>query len=592
MRLIDRLISLFRLQRIRSRILLGMIVISLPTLLLLGVLSYNISKKTILDMNTNMAYDNLRISSDMADLMFKSLNNLNIAFVMDDVLRNDLRASNASDKASNLAIHSHMQKIMNSNSSSAAFVNSVCLLNLNYEIYCIGRSDDAGKYKTKDLQATIPHEPWFQMMIANHGRVTYIGSSVLEDSDQMFSTVKLFRDANSANGDPIGYLIVNVSNLFLKEVFHNNNATNGINLVIESSSEQANVIYQSDSSNPLRWEEGTLKENIRALEKSGYNISTYENATTDWIFISLTEIKELLKDSTKIGYYTMMIAIIFALVSLIISYFISGGILTPLIQLKKMMIDWANGKKIEDNEFGNDEISVIASTFQKVARENQVLNDRLYQSSLKEKEAELRALQAQINPHFLYNTLDSIYWMAMLEKHNTIAKMAVSLSESFKLSLNKGKETILIQKELLHIQHYITIQNIRYKDRFTYTQQVEESLLGMHILKLVLQPLVENAITHGLEPKAGPGTITLTGKRDGNDLVFIVEDDGIGIADMSSIDQGYGLRNVRERIQLYYGSSSRLDIISEKNKGTTVMLRFNPAVMKGVYQHDQSTDRR
>src|SRR5690606_7473120 len=118
------------------------------------------------------------------------------------------------------------------------------------------------------------------------GRVTYIGSSVIEDTDQMFSTVKLFRDANTENGDPIGYLIVNVSKLFLKEVFHNNNATNGINLVINSSSEQANIIYQSDTSNHLGWGDGNLTENIKALEKAGYNISTYENATTGWIFIS------------------------------------------------------------------------------------------------------------------------------------------------------------------------------------------------------------------------------------------------------------------------------------------------------------------
>ncbi len=121
--------------------------------------------------------------------------------------------------------------------------------------------------------------------------------------------------------------------------------------------------------------------------------------------------------------------------------------------------------------FEEDEVGVIGETFKRITSENVQLNERLIHSQLKEREAELRTLQAQIKPHFLYNTLDSIYWMAVIQNNEDIAKMAVSLSESFKLSLNKGKETIPVFKELQHIEHYMTIQNLRYNERFQYIRR-------------------------------------------------------------------------------------------------------------------------
>ncbi|MDU5948358.1 MAG: sensor histidine kinase, partial [Paenibacillus macerans] len=195
-------------------------------------------------------------------------------------------------------------------------------------------------------------------------------------------------------------------------------------------------------------------------------------------------------------------------------------------------------------------------------------------TELKEREAELRALQAQIKPHFLYNTLDSIYWMATIQNNQDVAQMAFSLSESFKLSLNKGKETIPVYKELQHIEHYMTIQNIRYNHRFKYIEDVPSQIKSMEILKLLLQPLVENAIYHGLEPKVGEGTVSLQGAMEGGFLTFVIEDDGVGIEDMEQTEQGYGLRNVKERIKRFYGEASELIIDSKPGSGTRVELRI------------------
>ena len=237
---------------------------------------------------------------------------------------------------------------------------------------------------------------------------------------------------------------------------------------------------------------------------------------------------------------------------------------------------WWGGAEVKKK----DEITVIGETFKRAMTENKELNEQLVRSQLKERESELKVLQAQIKPHFLYNTLDSIYWMAVLEGNENIAKMASSLAETFKLSLSKGKDSIPISEELSHIQHYMTIQNIRYQDKFKYIQQVDESLMDKHMLKLLLQPLVENAVYHGLELKVGPGTIWLTGKREGNEIVFTVEDDGVGIADMEETKKGFGLQNVSDRLSLFYGALSSLTITS--NKGTKVEIRFTEKPREAV----------
>ncbi|MNZ86590.1 Sensor histidine kinase YehU [compost metagenome] len=152
--------------------------------------------------------------------------------------------------------------------------------------------------------------------------------------------------------------------------------------------------------------------------------------------------------------------------------------------------------------------------------------------------------------------------------------MTLALSQSFKLSLNKGKDTLPVSKELEHIHHYMTIQNIRYNNRFVYIEDVEPAVKAMEILKLLLQPLVENAIYHGLEPKVGNGVIKLAGKKEGEYLVFEIEDDGVGIDDRTKIEDGYGLRNVQERLSMYYGPSSTMQITSQVNEGTRVVLRL------------------
>lgn len=570
--------SKIRFKKIRNRFLAAMIVLSIPPLFLLGYLSFNIAKDTLMETNKKTDQVHLQSSSEVADLIFRNIVNLNRSIILNDEIRDQLRASQNPDETLANARHEkilvQLQKMVNSLFINSRYVDSVCLIDLQWKAHCLGRSDNLGIYEGADRAEQLKLSQWYEQAVASQGQVEFYPDNVLGDPSYTFSTVKLFRDSQHISGEPIGILIINISKSIFDSIFTETDQPGGEYIAYTSTPESVEVIYPRNSYLELHDLVGSPGDLHRRLEKQGYLVVDFRNETTGWTFLHIIKVKELLKQSQQIGTVTTLISSIIALVALVLSYFISGSITRPLLQLKKMMLDWTQGKREFGETFDRDEVGAIGQTFKKMASENEELTERLVHTELKEREAELRALQAQIKPHFLYNTLDSIYWMATIQNNQEVARMAFSLSESFKLSLNKGKETIPVYKELQHIHHYMTIQNIRYNQRFTYVEQVESQMKSMEILKLLLQPLVENAIYHGLEPKVGEGTVSLTGKRDGDFLVFVIQDDGVGIEEMKRTEQGYGLRNVRERLKMFYGEASALVIDSKPDSGTRVELRI------------------
>ncbi|MZQ85352.1 sensor histidine kinase [Paenibacillus sp. 5J-6] len=579
-RILRILFSKIRLQRLRSRFLVAMIIISLPPLFFLGYMSFNIAKNTLMETNAQTYGNHLETSSEVADLLFRSIINMNRSIVVNNEVREVLSSSNVaqvtkveSAEPTREGPSNKLQKVINNNQFDTKYVNSICVFNLEFKTFCAGRSDDAGVYEKPDKIKLIQESDWYKSAVQDQGKVVFLGYDILENSKNSFSTVKLFRDASSPSGQTIGLLVVNISKDIFTNIFTENNNTGGF-MALDNSPDRSKIVFNNGLADDSVLNAGNNESLIHQLKQKGYLISQYQNQTTNWTFIHLIKVNELLKQSNNIRTITTLIAVSMGIISLLYSIFISGSITRPLLQIKKMMVDWTKGAREFDETFEQDEVGTIGETFKRVVYENKQLTERLIHSELKEREAELRALQAQIKPHFLYNTLDSIYWMATLQKNHNVAQMAISLSESFKLSLNKGKDTITAYKELKHIEHYMTIQNIRYHNRFQYVEEVEPALMGMEIMKLLLQPLVENAIYHGLEPKVGEGMIRLTGKRDEGFLVFTVEDNGVGISDMTVTEQGYGLKNVRERLTLYYGTTSSLTISSVFNQGTRIEIRF------------------
>lgn len=254
-----------------------------------------------------------------------------------------------------------------------------------------------------------------------------------------------------------------------------------------------------------------------------------------------------------------------------------------LRKLKKYVEALRDGRSTDFISFSsNDEIGLVGNELVRVVAENQQLIQNLYQSLYKEKEAELMALQTQINPHFLYNTLDSIFWTAQEYHADEIGKMVVALSNVFKLSLNKGEKFITLEKELELVTNYLAIQQMRFGDSLHTKIDVPFELYNQKILKFLLQPLVENSLQHGLSEQGMNGTIHISATTDGAFLLISVEDDGVGLScsPEEAIENGYALKNIRERIQLCYGADCGLSFDMSFTKGCRITLRLTQLSIK------------
>lgn len=272
---------------------------------------------------------------------------------------------------------------------------------------------------------------------------------------------------------------------------------------------------------------------------------------------------------------------------------VTRGILRPVQALREATQkigagDFATRAKVDSG----DEIESLAHSFNDMAEKMQALLCKTKEDEQRMRWLDLRLLQEQINPHFLYNTLDTIVWLIEGNQEEEAVEMVVALSDFFRLVLSKGRELISLREEKEHISSYLGIQAVRYRDILEYEICIDPSLYEYQILKLTLQPLVENALYHGIKYKRAKGMIHIRGRKDGDDLRLTVRDNGVGMepADLeqlrrdierpcSETDKGFGLANVNERIHVHFGPEYGMHIWSEKGQGTTVELTI-PAMKK------------
>nr|WP_255807831.1 sensor histidine kinase [Cohnella mopanensis] len=317
-----------------------------------------------------------------------------------------------------------------------------------------------------------------------------------------------------------------------------------------------------------------------SLDGRNYIETYYNLSRPGWKLVNLVPMDELSKDSKTIRNFTLYaVAVGFALCFFMIILF-SYKVLSPLNQIRKAM------KLLEHENFninikvkGNDEIALIGTSFNQMSKKLGELINEVYTVQIKQKEAELKALQAQINPHFLYNTLDTIYWMSRMEKAHESSKLVQALSKLFRLSLNSGNEFTTVENEIDHLKYYITIQEKRFEDLIHFSISVSEEVLQCKVVKLVLQPLVENAIKHGIEKKGTKGTIEIKIYKENEDLIYMIADNGAG-ADESELNsllskveegnRGFGIKNVNDRIHIYFGSHYGIKFTTSLGNGTIV----------------------
>lgn len=324
-----------------------------------------------------------------------------------------------------------------------------------------------------------------------------------------------------------------------------------------------------------------------------YTIKSLKNS--DWRIVGVSFVDEMITNKV----YDMVNIMVAILAFVLLTTFLSGYLLSRTFSKPANQLATAMGEFEKDAENfnfvqvkGTSEITSLSNSFGHMVVQIQELMEKVRKEEISLRKTELKALQAQINPHFLYNTLDSIAWMCEEGRNQDAVEMTNALARLFRISISRGHELITLEKELQHAESYLKIQKFRYKNQFSYKFIVDPDCLKYLCNKITLQPIIENSIVHGLN-RIDEGEITIDIKQDGEDILIKVEDNGVGMTPEQCFDllhndtserRGIGIKNVNDRIRIYFGEKYGLSINSELDEGTCVTIRIPKILEEDNYE--------
>lgn len=395
------------------------------------------------------------------------------------------------------------------------------------------------------------------------------------------------------NGDRIGYIVMRIDEERFLDVYSKVNIGSGTQMFIVNSENKVISSAGDYAEFSMQYPEQGLIDKIKSSEQRSFNVkignesyiaafSTIEQ--TDWYLVALVKFSYLYSDSRHLLFNILIIGILCLLIALCVSYILYRSILTPVRQLVYGMNSFKNGKlDISVNDYGNDEFSELNRCFNEMATNTKQLIKNIKENEIQKRELEIRALQAQINPHFLANMLNTISYLASLKKETNIVRLVDSILTLLNGCMRNDSSLITVEEEISFLKSYITTQEMRLFGRVTVQYSIDPSIYSCLIPKFLLQPVVENALIHGIEPSDNAGLIVIKGFREEDKLHFSITDNGVGMK-QEQIDKlfnsdiykdrgrlnGIGIANVQNRIKLLYGPEYGLHINSIKGVFTTV----------------------
>lgn len=477
---------------------------------------------------------------------------------------------------------------------------------VNPEIAGILLIDNKGNYISNELYTrnitSLIKEEWYREAIENNGIFKVIGhpsirsvkSHVNYQNSEIVSGVRAILDPDSQT--VMGVVLIDLKLRVISEIIENVRlGKNGYLMVIDDEGE---VIYSPEESLvdkiKVNWftegPSGSFSKNIEGKDMQFiYRTSSFSNWTTIGVFPTDESVLEV----QQINFYLVSFLFVVGAFGIGASYYLSYSMSRPINQLNIFMNQVESGDlSIRYKGDRSDEIGKLGRSFNTMLDQITNLISLIEVQGRQKRDAELRVLQSHIKPHFLYNTLDTINWMARKKGALDVAEVVESLSQLFRIGLSKGRDVISLENEIEHIKSYLKIQKARYKDKLNYSISIDSRINHILVIKLVLQPIVENAIYHGIKERRGPGHISIIGEEQEGNLVLYVKDDGVGIPEerlillnedlatnFNKLEEtkkmgtiGYGVMNVQARIKLTYGEPFGLYIESEQGKGTLVKI--------------------
>ena len=380
----------------------------------------------------------------------------------------------------------------------------------------------------------------------------------------------------------MGYIECYINEDYIYNMYRDSNFQDGETFISCGN----NVISHKDKS--LLGDKVYIPEDLVSTEKKFNKINSSQfinkysctvfSAGTPLDMISILYSDSYYKTLKTFNTFILLIFVFNVLISIIISRNLSGRLTTSLSQLAENIDEYPKMTLIPNKQ--NHEIAALEERFILFEQQIDELIKKNEDEKKKQKIAELAALQAQINPHFIYNALDSMSWIAKINHQKQIENMSVALASYFRLGLHNGENTVVVRDEINHVKSYITIEQIRFPEKFSVEFDIADEIYDLMTLKTILQPIVENCIKHGFKQLPYKGLIKIKGCLDKNDIIFIVSDNGHGM-DFDPLTRpskneagGYGVKNVQNRILLEYGAGYGLFYKSSPEKGTAVTVRI------------------
>ncbi|WP_314395677.1 sensor histidine kinase [Leptotrichia shahii] len=523
--------------------------------LFLSSIFYYTSKYIIMNKEIEYTNENVINTSRYITLYADKLKNMINLLSVDADVRNFLISGNEDSKKS---IEKMIYSILGSNKG----IKNITVIGKNGNIVSSDKNNDM------KISENMMKEKWYVDAI-NNSDMPVFNPSRKNSTSSMNSALwflSISRDIKNSKGENLGVIVFDIKYEILKRYLNSISFGKQIdNIIVDKNN---NVIYYKDVKCFAD------KKCLAKFSEKNKNKNTYLYETqienTNWNLRSLANTNDLVTLKKNFSHIVIIIFLVSLAFSSIITFIVITKILRPLIKLENHMQNFENNlREFHLSEKTGYEIQNLVEHFNVMVEKIKYL-----------REYEIKALHSQINPHFLYNTLDTIIWMAEFEDNEKVISITKSLANYFRLSLSNGHEKIPLKDEIMHTKEYLFIQKQRYEDKLSYFFNIEdESLLSIEVPKIIIQPIVENSIYHGIKNLSGNGIITIDVYRQNSTVNISVKDNGIGFEKAKQFKKsktgGVGIQNVDKRIKFYYGKNYGVFINKDsKTEGAEVIIKI------------------
>lgn len=571
-----KIMEIFKNFKIGTKIIVCYFIISVISISFSTVIYQEINKRIMTQKVGEMAVQTLKTIDSNLKLLIDTVNNESKILLSNQNIQNVLKNGNEYfNYNSQTTVNRNLTELIQSN----MFISSVYIFDNYGNRYFV----DKKAYKSFNLQ-DMENSYWYdELQKAKGGYLLKSNGGKLfnQPNQRVVSIIRVINDLESQK--PIGTMVINIPEEAIEKSFKNITEKGDIGILLRDQNNSDIIRTKDLSDNYIKEsDEYELKENhyyhIEKVKGNNYIISYFKN-DFNFTIISVVPFSEISKQSNI--YMLVILGMLF--LSSIMSFsgliIVSSSITRPINKLIKSMKAVENGEFRKVNiETGNDEIGKLKNVYNTMIYKIENLIEQIKKEQKIKRKAELNVLQSQIKPHFLYNSFDAISCLALEGRNDEVYKIIKALGNFYRTSLSNGKEVVTVEEELRTVKSYITIQQIRYDNIFTINMDIDEMANEYKILKLVIQPLVENSIYHGIKPTRRKGKIFISTSLKNGYVEIVVQDDGVGISEdklqriMKQSTKGIGLPGTMERLNIFYNGKSKFEVESKINVGTKITI--------------------